>query len=94
MKVEHLGWPDHYPPPFEYMEPILTSIHTHLCSNEKATAVLHCKGMDSLVGMLIGSWERTFGNYCGFIFGYPCGLGFRKGIKAFHDTADAVWRRS
>jgi len=42
--VEHFGWPDHHPPPFEYIEPILTSIHNHLTSNDKATAVLHCKG--------------------------------------------------
>jgi hypothetical protein len=42
--VEHFGWPDHHPPPFEYIDPILSSIHTHLSGNEKATAVLHCKG--------------------------------------------------
>ena len=42
--VEHFGWPDHHPPPFEYIDPILNSIHTHLSDNEKATAVLHCKG--------------------------------------------------
>ena len=42
--VEHFGWPDHNPPPFEYIDPILSSIHAHLSDNEKATAVLHCKG--------------------------------------------------
>lgn len=44
--VEHFGWPDHYPPPFEFIQPILTSIHAHLSSDEKAIAVLHCKGIN------------------------------------------------
>jgi protein-tyrosine phosphatase len=48
MVVEHFGWPDHHPPPFEYIEPLLESIHNHRKSNEKATAVLHCKGALSL----------------------------------------------
>jgi len=42
--VEHFGWPDHHPPPFEYIDPLLTSIHDFLTADEKATAVLHCKG--------------------------------------------------
>ena len=45
MIVEHFGWPDHHPPPFEYIQPILESIDAHLSSNEKAVAVLHCKGI-------------------------------------------------
>ena len=43
--VEHFGWPDHHPPPFEYMDPLLTSMHNFLIADEKATAVLHCKGL-------------------------------------------------
>jgi hypothetical protein len=57
--VEHFGWPDHSPPPFEYIEPILESIHTHLSSSEKATAVLHCKGTNFTNEIVNGnSWER------------------------------------
>ena len=45
--VEHFGWPDHHPPPFEYIQPLLTSIHNHLLSSDQATAILHCKGTPS-----------------------------------------------
>jgi hypothetical protein len=60
MIVEHFGWPDHHPPPFEYIELILSSIHAHLISDEKATAVIHCKGCALLRrGLMVAGKGRS-----------------------------------
>jgi len=61
MVVEHFGWPDHHPPPFEYIQPLLESIHSHLESSEKATAVLHCKGYSLSRLMLISAGKGRSG---------------------------------
>jgi len=62
-KVSHSGWPDHHPPPFEYMGPILASIHKHLSSNPKATAVLHCKAGKGRSGTIAVSYLITYSNW-------------------------------
>jgi hypothetical protein len=59
-KVEHYGWPDHHPPPFEYLGPLLKSIHAHLSLNEKATAVLHCKAGKGRSGTIAVSYLITY----------------------------------
>lgn len=72
MLVEHFGWPDHHPPPFEYIKPLLDSIHTHLKSNERATAVLHCKGSHPrLWKRADGSRKRKIRDDCSELLSYP-----------------------
>ncbi|OLL23317.1 Phosphatidylinositol 3,4,5-trisphosphate 3-phosphatase and dual-specificity protein phosphatase PTEN [Neolecta irregularis DAH-3] len=42
-RVSHFQWPDHYPPPFALIHPLVTEIHSHIASSKEAIAVLHCK---------------------------------------------------
>lgn len=42
-RVEHFGFPDHHPPPFEMLPAIVSSIDSYLSMDQNKVAVLHCK---------------------------------------------------
>ncbi|KAK2745717.1 Telomerase protein component 1 [Myotisia sp. PD_48] len=42
-RIHHFPWPDHHPPPFALIPPLMASMRNWLNGGEKRVAVVHCK---------------------------------------------------